>query len=115
MQSLEHNRASFAYNKVLSVINHAERKKYKSYIVNLGTLILTNGLLSTVAFYSKETIHEQVIGWLKERLIKENLINNNQNFANAIANLPIDRYILVTNASLSIAHWLKRFAESILG
>jgi len=115
MQSLEHERAKFAYNKIKNIENHSEKDKYKSYVANLGTLILTNGLLSTVAFYSKEDIHKEIIEWLKERLVNENLIPANQiNFAKTISELPIERYILVTNASLSIAQWLKRFAEAIL-
>jgi len=116
MQSLEHERAKFAYNKIKNIENHSEKDKYKSYVVNLGTLILTNGLLSTVAFYSKENknIHKEIIEWLKERLVNENLIPDQIDFAKTISELPIERYILVTNASLSITLWLKRFAEAIL-
>ena len=114
MQSLEHERAKFAYNKIKKIENHSEKDKYKSYAVNLGTLILTNGLLSTVAFYSKEDIHKEIIEWLKEKLVNENLIPDQIDFAKTISELPIERYILVTNASLSIAQWLKRFAEAIL-
>ncbi|MCX7698452.1 MAG: type III-B CRISPR module-associated protein Cmr5 [Candidatus Goldbacteria bacterium] len=118
MQSLEHKRAKFAYDKINSI--KSNYKEYRSCIMNLGTLILNNGLLATLAFYNtKENHHKEVINWIKEELKNENLLENqkyddNNEFIKCISGLDTETYILYTTVILSLSNWLKRFADSIL-
>lgn len=53
LRTLEQERAQFAYQKIkeISEESHDLQKKYLSYIKSSATLILTNGLGNTLAFY----------------------------------------------------------------
>lgn len=123
MKSLEHERAQFAHDKIKSIKDKdaKDKKEYRSCIMNLGTLILSNGLLATVAFYNtKKDHHKNVIKWIIERLHKEKLLSDNlnndiiDNFIEYILQLNTEGYILYTTAVLNFANWLKRFADAML-
>jgi len=112
IKTLEQERAKFCLEKVKEIKSNQDKStqdKFKSAARNLPSFIVSNGLISTLAFYKskaeKKKVYEIINEWLKQRKIIENdalsdLVNKNFN------NLR-----LATMEVLALANWLKRIVE----
>ena len=135
IKDLEKERATKAYKYVNDFIKENDKdkqKKYRGYIRNIPSMILNNGLGSTIAFiFSKRLknegvvynqIAENIYDWLREEqnryLIildnKENPEDKLKELTDKIINLDSQEYIAVTNEVLALFGWLKRFAEGMI-
>ena len=125
-------RATFSYKAVDSFVNNNSKenqKKYRAYIRSIPSMILNNGLGSTIAFiFSKNeenvynSLGSDIYDWLNQRqnsyLInldkKEQSKEKLQELTNKIICLNSSEYRAVTNEILSLFNWLKRFAEGMI-
>ncbi len=125
-------RATFSYKAVDSFVNNNSKenqKKYRAYIRNIPSMILNNGLGSTIAFiFSKNeedvynSLGSDIYDWLNQGqnsyLInldkKEQSKEKLQELTNKIICLNSSEYRAVTNEILSLFNWLKRFAEGMI-
>lgn len=128
LQRLEQKRASKAWSCVQyvneKIDNSKFKKEYRSIVMKLPSLILTNGLGQTLAFLkskgkgdaskSEEKIYQDLEGWLRnantvnlEKATQEGLIER-------IMAIDSNKYRLVTMECLAFLNWLKRFADAVL-
>lgn len=127
LENLEHKRAQEAWSCVDYVNTEIEDKKlkkeYRSLVMRLPALIITNGLGQTLAYLKAkgkdadpdnnphERIYRDIQGWLNKRGIqwqaKGELIER-------IITLDSINFRFVTQETLSFLSWLKRFADAVL-
>jgi len=117
MSGIEQGRASYAYNKVLSVTYQSEgiQKKYKSYAKKLPVLIKTNGLGQALVFTqikdegSKE-LYQQISDWLGER----ELINSSDDMTGQVVSMNSFKYRQAANEVLAFMNWVRRFVDGLM-
>lgn len=128
-------RAIFSYQCVDSFVNEnsdENQKRYRAYIRNIPSMILNNGLGSTIAFmFSKRLkkegevynqIGENIFNWLKKEqnsyLInletKQEREEKLKELTDKVIHLNSSEYRAVTNEVLSIFNWLKQFADGMI-
>ena len=123
---IEHERAKEAWACIEYVNEKIEdqnfKKEYRSIVMKLPTLIITNGLGQTLAFLKskgkgnddkpEEKIYQDIDGWLS----KNNNIkwNTKGELIERVTSLPGDRYRQVTAETLAFLSWMKRFADAVL-
>lgn len=126
LRSLEQDRAKYAWQKIVEVKNlnnHTLSSRYLSYVERSATLILTNGLGNTLAFFRSKfgeknglSIEEQAYkilynhlnDWFKQQKEIDNLLNWIVNEASSLD------VFEETNEALALISWLKRFANAEL-
>ncbi|NJE10066.1 type III-B CRISPR module-associated protein Cmr5 [Thermococcus sp. MAR1] len=124
--STEQERAKFAYDKVSGIKGKGFEDDYKSYVKRAPAMILTNGLIQTLAYYKSkskgadayEELFNQINEWLKsmgyfKEDCNENRVNNVLEWLIKCAN-DIEIY-MATLETLSLLNWLKRFADAMIG
>jgi CRISPR-associated protein Cmr5 len=103
--------ASFCIKKVKEVKETNDKSKIEKFETNakrLSSLIISNGLILTLAFYKKEEkkpVYDVINEWLKEK----NYIKNDA--LEELVNSDSEKLRLATIEVLAIANWLKRIVE----
>jgi len=136
-KDLDRKRAEFAYGCVKKFVKNAsngedKQKKYRGYIRNTPSIILNNGLGSTLAFmFSKRlkadgeiynVIAQNIYDWLdkdynnylitfKAKTKEEDKL---EELVNQVIELDSSEYRAVTNEILALLVWLKRFVEGMV-
>lgn len=128
LQKIEQKRAAEAWSCVQYVNEEIEDKvfkeKYRSMVLKLPSLILTNGLGQTLAFLKskgkgnesnpEEKVYRDLQGWLT----KPDVINwggaTQPELIERIMAINSNKYRLVTTETLAFINWLKRFADAVL-
>ena len=131
-KTLNQERAEFALKKVKNIkdsknIEASVKDKYASNVKRLPALIITNGLIPTLAFLkSKEEIkplYDTMNEWLKrkvfskddtmnERLKEKGFSNNNDDDAlEYLLTCDFSILRLATMEAIAFANWLKRMVE----
>jgi CRISPR-associated protein Cmr5 len=112
IKTLEQERASFCIEKVRKIKetnNKDNIQKFETNAKRLPSLVVSNGLIPTLAFYkSKEerkTVYDVVNQWLKERKIVRN------DALDDLVKADFQTLRLATMEVLAIANWLKRIVE----
>lgn len=128
IQTIQNNRARFAYNKVSEAANAlntsfsiggAEYKitdLYTSYIKKLPMLIKVNGLAAALAFVKSKMkpkneyslIYEQISQWLRETK------NVNSDLVEYLVSIDSREYRSAGNEIMSLLNWMKRFSEAMI-
>ena len=124
LQRLEQKRAAEAWSCVQYVNEEIDnpkfKKEYRSTVMKLPSLILTNGLGQTLAFLKskdknddsnpEEKVYLDLQGWLT----KPNVVNwgrvTHEELIERIMAIDSNKYRFVTIESLSFLNWLKKFA-----
>lgn len=127
ISNLEHERAKEAWS-CIDYINTEDdydknfKKEYRSLVMKLPTLIISNGLGQTIAFLKSKSksnenkekpeakIYKDLEGWLDKRILwttKGELIEK-------IIGLPSDKFRFATAETIAYLSWMKRFAEAVL-
>jgi len=126
LENLEHKRAEEAWACVDYVNSEIDRKKfkkeYRSIVLRLPALIITNGLGQTLAYLKSkgkgedpdknphERVYRDIEGWLNSRVkwrAKGDLIER-------VISLDSNNFRYVTQETLAFLSWLKRFADAVL-
>jgi CRISPR-associated protein Cmr5 len=126
LRSLDQDRAKFAWEKIREVKTKYKESEdaYNSYVKKSPTLILTNGLGNTLAFfYSKfgsrpklspderayKLLYDHLNEWCKnQKIVTDDILKWTVRDASS---LDVFR---ITNEVMAILSWLKRFAEAEL-
>lgn len=127
IENLEHERAKEAWSCIDYVNNKIDDKKfkkeYRSIIMKLPTLIITNGLGQTLAFLKAKGKRDDRKPEEKVYRDIESYLFSNKNIHLPVAQgeliekvimLPGDRFRQVTSETLSFLSWMKRFADAVL-
>jgi CRISPR-associated protein Cmr5 len=116
--TIEQERAEKAWKVIEAVKGSHEitlkvKKKYRSYVRSAPTLIITNGLTQTLAFWKSKT-DEKAYQILSKDISSLVLGNSEDLLSKSIKISNVDEYIKDTEETLAYLVWLKRFAESEL-
>ncbi len=109
--------ARFTYERVKAVKGQDFEDKYSSHARKLPSMIVHNGLLTTVAFIRSKANSDE--GWkaIEEDIkvfLNEFERKNPENLVEFFANLSLQEYRLYTQKLLYFAQWLKRIVEGEL-
>lgn len=88
---------------------------YKTYVNSASTLIKTNGLLQTLAFWNSKKTKAKAYDLLLKHLSELVFNNIADKIINKATIADVDSYRALTNKSLACLLWMKRFAEAELG
>ena len=119
MKSKVQKLAKLAYECVGGVKNEDFASKYLAYAKKLPSMIIYNGLLTTVAFAKtkakKASIEgkawEKLLEHLKEFLRREGINQDNKDLIEFLSELEVQEYRFITKRVLDFSLWLKRIAE----
>lgn len=125
IKNLEHERALEAW-KYINEINKKDdknfKKEYRSIIMKLPTLIITNGLGQSFAFLKakgkgddnkpEEIVYRNIEKWLNQKC---NIYwNSNGELIEKVISIQSSTFRQVTSETLSFLSWMKRFADAVL-
>ncbi|MGB9823755.1 MAG: type III-B CRISPR module-associated protein Cmr5 [Candidatus Hydrothermia bacterium] len=102
VKTLEQEIAKFANDKVKS-LGESEKREFKK----LPNLIMTNGLIPTLAYYKKDetNVYNAISDWLKfKNLIQSDALNE-------LLNADSQTLRKATLEVLKLSNYLKRFSE----
>jgi CRISPR-associated protein Cmr5 len=120
INKLENGRAQYAYRCAEDGKNLNKPKEYKSHVKKIPMLIKTNGIGPTFAFiFSKkskdiayEVIYQQISGWFRK---DENPFKFEfTDFEEKLCELDSQHYRAITNETLALLNWLRRFADGLI-
>ena len=115
MRSKVQKLAQLAYECVKEVKGKEFASKYLSYARKLPSMIIYNGLLTTVAFAKtkakKEDAWEKLLEHLKEFLRREGINQDNKDLIEFLSEREVQEYRFITKRVLDFSLWLKRIAE----
>ncbi|BBA36062.1 CRISPR-associated Cmr5 family protein [Methylocaldum marinum] len=112
MQTLEQQRAAFAWEKVQRCTSD-----YKNLAKGAPALIMNNGLMQALAFYQSKgkehhlSLNRHLCEWLRQRAIV-----GDASFAGTMAELHqagSARYRLATEEALAVLKWIRQFAAAL--
>lgn len=123
--TLEQERAQKAMKMVKAVKaldNNVTKGKYRSYVKSASTLILTNGLGQSLAFWNANTAktgaaadaYKTLLNHIAQFLLGEDYNGNVQEFIEREIDRPVIQYRQDTNEVLACLVWLKRFTDAML-
>jgi len=126
IENIEHERAKEAWSCIGYVNEEIEsrsfKKEYRSIVMKLPTLIITNGLGQTLAFLKskskgdknkpEEKVYQDIDGWLSKS--KNIHWNAKGELIERVIALPNDKFRQVTVETLAFLSWMKRFADAVL-
>jgi len=119
MRSKVQKLAQLAYECVGGVKNEDFASKYLAYAKKLPSMIIYNGLLTTVAFAKtkakKASIEgkawKMLLGHLEKFLSEEGIKQENKDLIKFLSELEVQEYRYITKRVLDFSLWLKRVAE----
>ena len=128
LQTLEQKRAAEAWSCIQyvneDVADPKFKKGYRSTVLELPSLILTNGLGQTLAFLKskgkgnvnnpEEKVYQDLQGWLTSTDIINWGRATEGELIEKIMKIDSNKYRIVTLQTLSFLNWLKRFADAVL-
>jgi len=123
LRTQEQQRAALAWAQILEVSLEPEvAKKYNSYVKSATSLILTNGLGQTLAFYSSKSGNDKpekrayaaLLRHLTARIDQVMQVPGNDLLKAITENFNSAEYRRATNEALAYLLWLKRFADAKL-
>lgn len=111
MITLEQQRAKYAWEKAKNNNN----KKYKSLAKGAPALIMSNGLMPSLAFWQSkpetQPMVTTILGWLKERKFV-----SSDGFIKAMGDLQnsdMVKFRDATEETLELLKWLRNFASAV--
>ena len=124
ISNLEHERAKEAWSCVdyvnIEIDSQGFKKEYRSIVMKLPTLIITNGLGQTLAFLKskgkgnenkpEEKVYQDIDAWLSKNI----RWNTNTELIERVIALPSDKFRQITAEILAYLSWMKRFADAVL-
>jgi len=131
LKNIDQERAKYAYGKVEEIKEkHSDLKKeYSSKAVNFPAMILANGLPQALVFlFSNENADDKsyrmllshIRGWFADSSADALRLYTcpaptNEAFVKHVIEADAPTLRLITTETISIANWLKRFAEGMIG
>ncbi len=114
----DQERAAYAWNCVRTVNN--KFSDYKNLAKSAPALIVSNGLMQTLAFFESKkkdehykALNKHVIGWVSKQVYGD----ENGNFNDLIDKLAnessMPRYMMATQEALEVLKWIRHFAPAL--
>jgi len=117
-QTKEQERAKLAWKLITSEVKNKNfAGDYKSYVNSASTLIKTNGLVQTLAFWGEKSKKKDAYKNLIEHLRKMVEADTGipiPNLLNIILDCSVSEYRNFATSSIACLVWLKRFSEAEL-
>lgn len=127
VRTLEQERAAFAYEKVSSVADKEFAGNYRAYVKKAPAMIMTNGLIQTLAFFKAkgkknkayEHLFSHVVEWLKNMKYYDDNCNINgeeakDSFEWLIYCATPAEVLSATEETLALLNWMRRFTEAMI-
>jgi CRISPR-associated protein Cmr5 len=117
LQNLDQERANFAWEKVNKVKPHG--KDYKNLSKGAPALVMTNGLMQTLAYYKSRGSEpaDALLEHLQEWLLKKGILNaEGRDFDGVMRGLQACSsadYMRATDETLDILRWIRQFADAL--
>ena len=106
-RTIEQERANFCLKRIKSYTGN--REKFKSQGMRLAQYIVSNGLISTLAFYKSKDERMPVYEVLNDWLKKKNFVKNDA--LNELSDADVELLRLATMEAVAFAEWLRRIIE----
>ncbi len=124
LKGLEQERGAYAYSRVKEIATKEWADDYKSYVKSAPTLILTNGLAQTLAFYKSkkkeacDRLFDDIDLWMRGRYYTPGQNCGGKKVENALEwliNCASSIEVLeATQDVLSLLNWFKRFVDAMI-
>lgn len=126
-QTLDQKRAALAWGYAKEGMAQESRKarEYKSFAKGAPALIMSSGLMPTLAFYSHkggsaERLLDHLIRGLFERLAGKRIEPNQgvalfENFMETLHSCSSQEYVRYTGEALEILKWIRQFVDAVEG
>lgn len=121
---LEHARVAWeCIDRVNAQYEKKFKTEYRSIVMKLPTMIITNGLGQTLAFLKSKgkgdenKPHEKLFKDIESWLFDNKNIQwdkTRSGLMEEVIKLPSDRFRHVTSETLAFLSWMKRFADAVL-
>jgi CRISPR-associated protein Cmr5 len=124
MRTLDQIRAEFAWARV-NKVDPAARDKYRKLAKSLPALVMTNGLMQTLAFLKgkadnrKRNEHDRLLTDILEWLLEAKVIVGHQANFEALMNWCVARerttieYQRATEETQAILRWIRQLADTL--
>ncbi len=114
IQTLENDRAKFAFEMVRSVSQ--KKDEYKSWSKKIPVLIKTNGLGQTLAFMKSRDKEETnlMLGQIHTWLAKKKELGNGDDLIRKITEIDSSTYRRWSREIIALFNWVRRFADGYL-
>lgn len=116
MKTLEQKRAEFAWQKV-----QGQSDDYLRLVKSLPAMIMTNGLMQTLAFLEgkgeKQRHHKDLVNHLIEWLAKRDVVRERSDFKGVMEtlySLESQKYQQATEEVLAILRWLRQLVDAAI-
>lgn len=119
LHSIDQLRAGFSYDAIqIAKESSAKQSEVKSYIKKMPLLIKTNGLAQTLAFYrakgtgskSYQIVYEMLSTWFRSETPFK-MMTTEDGFLEQVIRLDTRQYMLLTDETILLLNWLRRFAD----
>lgn len=117
-QSADMRRAKNAYDKVIAIKGReaGDRKKYASRAKDVGALIMTAGLGSTLAFLrAKDKMSQELYRHISTWVVPSLQADDQRELHTAVMDEDTSYYRRATTEAIAYATWLKRWVEGEFG
>jgi len=125
VQTLENNRAKFAFEEIKAVsekLNDKRKKEYKSWAKKIAVMIKANGLGQTMAFLRSKMKEENdteshygfYYGLTAKWLEKKKMIEPKTDLLETVVSIESVEYRRFTRESIALFNWVRRFADGYL-
>lgn len=131
LKNIDQERAKYAYEKVKDIVDNQSdlKDKYSAKAVKFPAMILANGLPQALLFlFSNENADDKsyklllthIRGWFVNSGADDLRLytcpaSTNEDFVSHVIGIDATTMSLLTSETISIATWLKRFAEGMIG
>ena len=122
VQTLDQQRAALAWGYATAAMKTPFAKKYKNLAKGAPALIMTSGLMPTLAFYSgknpeKDPEHRallaDLLAGMSQRLKPNPQPNGFQAFMVYLQNSESRNYLRYTDEALELLKWLRQFVDAV--
>lgn len=112
MRSAEQKRAEHAWN----VANENNNKKFMALAKGAPALIMSNGLMPSLAFWQSKAEYRALVNALLGWLNKKGLLTNDKfdDSIKTIQNSDSDQYMRITEETLEYLKWLRNFVGAVV-
>ncbi|WP_295455477.1 type III-B CRISPR module-associated protein Cmr5 [uncultured Thiodictyon sp.] len=123
-KTLDQQRAAFAWECACTSMKTSFSKEYKALAKGAPALIMSSGLMPTLAFYNgkRQDAHcallDQVTRWLASRVWSQQLapgqgLKTFSPFMEGLAGADSQTYMRATDESLEILKWIRQFVDAV--
>lgn len=126
-QTLDQQRAAFAWTYAKEGMRSQEAKEYKALVKGAPALIMNSGLMPTLAYYADKgsdrngisiekaagLILTHLMAGLSERLKPAPRPDDFKRFMELLHKVPSQQYLRYTDEALELLKWIRQFVDAV--